>query len=237
MSKGVPTCNLCKQAAGDIIKGKKIEIERFGICKVCMDELEKLERIYYRDLEDRTGKKMLQVIPWPAFNGFSWPPYSGVITSGWEFHKHEFGLGIGEDFLIAGRRSVQSYETQAIDNMREVQKHLDETEDPTEKVELRKEFRKWQKQLESVEKMMATGERPLYTMPIDFITDMRVERSEDWLNMSFTHKNIKSKFLGGKKEVQEQDFFKFSRYYEEAANLIIRKVQEKGGKVDIRDQK
>jgi hypothetical protein len=233
MSKPLKTCNLCNQAEGDVVHGRKIVIEEYGVCSICKDELVRLEEVYIQDYENRTGSKVEKVVPWPAFNGFSWPPYSDVIVSGWEFQKHEFGLAITENLLLAGRRSIQSYEQQAFDRMQELQQAIETTEDYREKIELRSELRTWQKRLEGIEKLIRMGERRLPMISLELVTEMEGEFSEDWIKVKFTCRRVKSTFFNKKKEVRSKDFFKFSRLYEDAFECMADKVRKSGGKVIV----
>ncbi|HUV24864.1 MAG TPA: hypothetical protein VMW26_05505 [Methanomassiliicoccales archaeon] len=233
MSKTLRTCNLCNQAEGDVVHGKKIVIEEYGVCTICKDELKNLEGVYTKDYENRTGNPVDMVIPWPAFDGFSWPPYPDVIVSGWEFQKHEFGLAITENLLLAGRRSIESYEREAFDRMQEIQQTMETTEDYREKMELRRELRNWQKKLEGIEKIMRMGERRLPMISLELVTEMEGEFSEDWVKVKFTCKRIKSTFFNKKKEVRSKDFFKFSRLYENAFDHMADMVRKSGGKVII----
>lgn len=230
MSKALRTCNLCKQAEGDVVRGRRIVIEEYGVCHVCKEELENLEEIYAKDYELRTGNKVEMVIPWPAFNGFSWPPYSDVIISGWEFQKHEFGLAITDDLLLAGRRSIESYERQAFDRMQEIQIAIENTDDYREKMELRRDLRNWQKRLEGIEKLMRMGERRLPMIALDQVEEMEGEFSDDWIKVKLAIRLIKTTFLGGKKVAYRKEYFKFSRLYTDAFDCMADKVRKKGGR-------
>jgi hypothetical protein len=233
MSKTLKTCNLCNQVEGDVVHGKKIIIEEYGVCSICKNELKELEEVYIKDYEDRTGNVVERLVPWPAFDGFSWPPYPDVIVSGWEFQKHEFGLAITENLLLAGRRSIESYERQAFDRMQEIQLAIETTDDYREKIELRRDLRSWQKKLENIEKLMRMGERRLPMISLELVTEMEGEFSDDWIKVKFTCRRIKSTFFNKKKEVQSKDFFKFSRLYEDAFDCMADKVRKSGGKVIV----
>lgn len=233
MSKTLKTCNLCNQVEGDVVHGKKIVLEKYGVCTICKDELEKLEEVYTKDYENRTGHVVEKLVPWPAFDGFSWPPYPDVIVSGWEFQKHEFGLAITENLLLAGRRSIESYERQAFDRMQEIQIAIENSEDYKETLELRRELRSWQKKLEGIEKVMRMGERRLPMISLELVTEMEGEFSEDWVLIKFTCRRIKSTFFNKKKETRSKDFFKFSRLYEDAFDIMADKVSKSGGKVIV----
>ncbi|NYT16354.1 MAG: hypothetical protein GKC02_10440 [Methanomassiliicoccales archaeon] len=233
MSKTLRTCNLCNQVEGEFVHGRRIVIEEHGVCSICREELKRLEKIYVDDYELRTGSTVEMVVPWPAFKGFSWPPYSDVIISGWEYHKHEFGLGITDDFLLAGRRSIQSYEKYAFDRIQEIQNSMEATDDYKEKIALRRELQKWQKNLDVVEKRMRMGERRLPMISLDHVYEMVAEFSEDWVRVSLKFRRIKTTFFNRKKEISSSEFFKFSRIYEEAFDCMADKVKRKGGKVTI----
>jgi len=231
MSKALRSCNLCKQAEGDMIRGRRITLGEFNVCDVCKEELKKLEPVYAEDFEERTGDVVHKVIPWPAFKSFSWPQYSDVIISGWQFHKREFGLGITDNYLLAGRKSIQSYEKAVLKNINELTKEMEETTDYRKRIDMRRELATWQKRLESVEKVARMGERRLPMIPLDFITEMRSEFSPDWIRVRVWYKLFTLDFFGKNKEVHKKDFFTFSRIYEDAYDLMEQKVREKGGKV------
>jgi hypothetical protein len=231
MSKALRSCNLCKQSEGNMIRGKRIKLGEFNVCDVCREELKNLERVYAEDYEDRTGDVIHMVIPWPAFKSFSWPQYSDVIVSGWQFQKHEFGLGITDNYLLAGRRSIQSYEKIVLNNINDITKEMEETTDYRKRIDLKRKLTTWQKRLESVEKVDRMGERRLPMIPLDFITEMRSEFSPDWIRIRIWYKLYTKSFFGKNKEVRKKDFFTFSRIYEDAYELMEQKVREKGGKV------
>jgi len=231
MSRTLRTCNLCKQAEGDIVHGRKIKIVEYGVCEVCMEELRHLEKVYSDDFENRTGIKVEKLVPWPAFNGFSWPPYSDVIVSGWEFQKHEFGLAITEDLLLAGRRSKENFEKEAFDWIAKITAEIDSTEDYKRKMELRRDLHRWQKKLDEIEKLLRMGERPLPMISLELIPEMEGEFSKDWIKVKLKFRVIKTTFFNKKKEAFSEKHFTFSRIYQDAFDCMVEKVERKGGKV------
>ncbi len=225
------TCNLCKKVEGDVVRGKKIKLSDFAVCTVCSQELEKLEDLYRNDFGEKTGEEIKGVVPWPAFKEFSWPPYSAVIISGWEYHKHEFGMVFSDNFIISGRRSYQSMENKALDTMHSLSEELENTDDGREKMKLRRELKKCEKRLDKIEKLMASGERDIFTIPLEKITDLKEEVSPFWITIKLRYTRHKETFLGGKKKVTEQEYFIFSRIYEEVADFLVSRVKELGGNV------
>jgi len=235
MKETFRTCNLCKQVDGNIIKGRRVKIGEYNVCNVCLEELKHLEEVYAEDFEGRIGQKVLKVIPWPAFSVFSWPQYSDVIVSGWEFHKREFGMAITENLLVAGRRSIRSYEISVLNNINKLNERLENTEDYQERMNIRRELHRWHKKLESIEKLARMGERRLPMIPLEFIHEMNTEIAPEWIKVKLKYRNYTKTFLGKDKVVIKNDFFTFSRIYEDALEILEQKVREKGGKVSRRE--
>lgn len=225
------TCNLCKKVEGDVVNGRRIELTDFNVCTVCSQGLKKLDDLYKNDFRERAGEEIKGVIPWPAFKDFSWPPYGAVIVSGWEYHKHEFGMVFSDDFIVSGRRSYQSMENRTLDTMHQLSEDLENTEDGREKMKIRRELKKCEKRLDKIEKLMASGERDVFTIPLDKISDLKMEVSDYWVVVKIKYTRHKETFLRGKKKVTEQEYFIFSRLYEDVADFLVDRVKELGGNV------
>lgn|GEM_PF-1844609 len=214
------TCSLCNSVMGDVVEGKRIRLTEQGICTVCLEELQKLEGKYRMDFEARTGREIKYVIPWPAFRDFTWPPYHAVITSGWQFHKHEFGMAFTDDTIFAGRRSIQSFEDDALATMAELHEQLEVADDPGERVRIRRELQKWQRRLDKVEELLRQGERPLFSIPMDIVRAVRRAETDEWIQIGMSIASIKTKFFGGKKEAMVEEYFVVSQIYRPAIDYL-----------------
>ncbi|MBC7108560.1 MAG: hypothetical protein H5T41_07225 [Methanomassiliicoccales archaeon] len=214
-------CSICQMVEGYIAPGgSKLVVEENGVCNVCKTELKKLEEIYKKDFENRTGQVVTKTIPWPAFKEFSWPPHSAVLVSGWELRSKEFAVGITDSAIVGGRRSMASFEEEAAAQMRELAEAIEKAKSYEERFLLRREYDLRRKKLDLIEKTMKAGDRPLFILPLATIRNLRYDRKDSWLVVDFEKVEIKSGLFGSKKEKVEKHRWVISALYEDAIVLL-----------------
>ncbi|MGD0056727.1 MAG: hypothetical protein ABSB83_02595 [Methanomassiliicoccales archaeon] len=222
------TCNICGKAEGELaLNGTRIQIENNGVCNMCKKEMANLEEIYSADYAKRTGQKIQKVIPWPAFKDFTWPDHSEVLVSGWELRTCEFAIALTEVGLVSGRRSILSYEDEAAKKLAELSKAIEASSDYEERTTLRRDFDRLRRKMVTVEELAKAGEHPLFMMAFENILDIEVKKDDDWLQVVFGEKKMKTGFFGGKKETVKSHSWKVSPLYEDVINIMVEKVRKK----------
>ena len=215
------TCSICQMVEGYITtSGSKLIVEEEGVCNVCKIELKKLEEIYKKDFEKRTGQVVTKVIPWPAFKEFSWPPHSAVLVSGWELRRKEFAVGITDSAVVGGRRSMSSYEEEFATQLRELVEAIEKSKSYEQRFLLRREYDMKRKKLDLIERTMKAGDRPLFILPLAIIRNLYYDQKDSWLVVNFEKVEIKTKPFGSKMEKVEKHRWVISALYEDAMAFL-----------------
>jgi hypothetical protein len=222
------TCNICSKAEGEVaLSGIRIKIEDYGVCNMCKKEMVSLGEVYRSDYATRTGQKIQEIIPWPAFKHFTWPEHAEVLVSGWELRTCEFAVGLTEAGLVSGRRSIISSEDEAAKRLADISRSIEASTDYEERTKLRRDFDRLKRKMETVEELAKAGEHPLFMIAYENILDVQVKREGDWLAVDFREKKMKGGFFGGKKEIVKAHRWMVSPLYEGVINTMVEKVRKK----------
>jgi hypothetical protein len=203
---------------GDLVLNKKIAISDGGVCNGCLDEMARLIPLYRRDFENRTGVKVLLVIPWPAVKLFSWPPHAAVLD-GIDVRKKEFAIAITADYLLAGRRSFEGQKLEVAEALKEVES------DPSLSNAYREdEIETIRRHLEAIEKRRkVNNERQLFSIPLERMSAFTMESRGDFIAVSFMFRNLKDTLHRGRQEIKEKQILVISKEFE-AAMICLEKM-------------
>jgi hypothetical protein len=217
-------CSLCESGDREMVSGKTVVVEEDGICGACKEGLVRMENTYRRDFERRTEMKIEAVIPWPAVKQFSWPPYASVVVSGWGAVQVEFGIGIGETHLIAGRRSFQSWREEIVSMIVE---KTDQTQGAgmEARITLESEIDMLRQKLDSINRReRGTRERPLFSMTVENLRNATMERQKGWIEVCFEAEELRPKMMKGKKVVTKKHMLLVSGHYEDVLSTLVRRI-------------
>jgi hypothetical protein len=230
MARSLRSCEICRSLEGDLVGDVKIALLDTGICNGCRESLDKLEQWYRTDFEGRTDQKFQQVIPWPAVKQFTWPPYSDVIVSGIAVDLREFAIGIGDEFLVSGKRSYESHRAEVTARIAELDKLIPTCDKADQKMIMEKEQDMAHRRLDAIEKRRrVTGERKLFTIGIEHMDGLKVKPQGHYLEVTFRFETVKDKFLtGGRKAVTESHRWLIHQEYAAAVDYIQKRQEAVG---------